>query len=417
MKIDFAALPIPPLPPLPEEGPGWWTVGVVVSPVPESHGEGAPVDIPSAPDVPPPEPDDPVRCYIPEPDRQFIPDPPPVMAEITGFSTDSDVSETVLLDEVVAYPHESKEDYMARVAVVAESAKAYDYGRTPGRLRTILSTSGKLLWQGFATVRSSRTRDNHYAAYMVGGDIRQNCESPAVHNVLCRAVCVDVFIYLRNAVGHDTFTCTDTRRYDGVVQDFGYGNVLHAGGGTIYWISDTVGSDGYYGVTTTISMNPETGLVEATHVKGTGLNNMGLPPDLAEQMIIRDWTGKAVDRRNYNPTMASSPSGLHALTGDSPYNMAVRSADEAETDSVYGTSDTTIVADSSGNKMQDSAGGGWYMVTTTSNQDGTKDVTVHGSGGPSVPPGSITSVTATRGFNEAGQSGVWWTFHRKQVCR
>jgi hypothetical protein len=124
-----------------------------------------------------------------------------------------------------------------------------------------------------------------------------------------------------------------------------------------------------------------------------------------------------VARRDYNPTMASSPSGLHALTGSTPYNMYVRSADSNVPSYVYGTPGMTIVADSSGNKMQDSAGGWWYMVTTTPNQDGTVDVKVHGVGGPSVPHGDITSVTATRGFNNAGQSGVWWTFHRKQVCR
>ena len=57
------------------------------------------------------------------------------------------------------------------------------------------------------------------------------------------------------------------------------------------------------------------------------------------------------------------------------------------------------------------------MVTTSPRRlSGTLDVRVHGSGGPSVPPGSITAVTATRGFKD-GKPGVWWTFYRKRVCR
>jgi hypothetical protein len=218
--------------------------------------------------------------------------------------------------------------------------------------------------------------------------------------------------------GHATCTCTDYRSYaPGYNTQYTYGNVLHASGNVIYWISDSPSADAYFGATTVVTLNHKTGAIEADTTYGTGLDDMALPDHLAEQMRIRDWTGAVVGRRSYNPAMASSPSGQHALVGSNPYDMRVRSVDSSDPRSVYGTSDTTIVADSSGNTMQDSAGGGWYMVTTTPNQDGTVDITTHGSGGPSVPSRNIIDVTATRGFNAAGKPGVWWTFHRKQVCR
>jgi hypothetical protein len=416
VKIDFTALPIPPLPPLPEEGPGWWTVGVVVTPVPEPPGEVVPADIPSAPDVPPPEPDDPVRCYTPDPDRQFIPDPPPVMAMIIGFSTNSDASAETFLEEVTAYPGESREDYFKRAGAAARRAKEYEDGRIPWPLEySILRVPGLLLWQDFATVRNPRTKDNHYAAYMVRGATTVSIVKLRQYTSFW--VDRDIWWIFGLPWGYDDFICYDSRRYVGVGQSLSYGNVLHAEGNTIYWISDNPSADAYFGATTVVTLNHRTGAIEADTTYGTGLDDMALPDPLAEQMRIRDWTGDVVGRRSYNPTMASSPSGLHALTGDTPYNMKVRSADSSDPRSVYGTPRTTIVADSSGNKMQDSAGVGWYMVTTTPNQDGTVDVTVHGVGGPRVPHGDITAVTATRGFNDAGQPGVWWTFYRKRVCR
>lgn len=419
VKIDFTALPIPPLPPLPEEGPGWWTVGVVVSPVPEPPGEVVPVDIPSAPDVPPPEPDDPVRCYTPDPDRQFIPDPPPVMAEIIGFSTNSNLSEITVINETIAGAGESRSNYFARAGAAASEADEYGKNHEPLEVAyDEVMLPGILLWQDFTSTRPAHTRAYHYAAYMVR---------------LATTVWVGTFVqtsgfYVYNLDvwyeamgypwGHATCTCTDSRSYaPGYDKQYTYEDVLHASGNVIYWISDNPSADAYFGATTVVTLNHKTGAIEADTTYGTSLDDMALPYPLAEQMRIRDWTGEVVARRDYNPTMASSPSGLHALTGDTPYNMEVRRADSSDPSSVYGTSDMTIVADSSGNTMQDSAGGGWYMVTKTPNQDGTVDVTTRGSDGPRVPHGDITAVTATRGFNKAGQSGVWWTFYRKRVCR
>lgn len=403
-------------PELPVSSPLWYLAAAVT-----------PVLDPVVPPLPPSpvdpfvEPGDPARCYTPHPILQFIPDPPLVMYEITVFAPEGNGIETRAFETTTQGAWEPRDKFIGRAYRSAKRIEdAYKADTPPDPVYSRVLVPGRLLWQDFATINTGYWfLKIHHAAYMarlatsvVIMDYRQR-SALGISNS-------DWWYLMMGYPGNSadaSYGASWSFDHPPNPTSHSIGNVLHAAGNTVYWISDNPSADAYFGATTVVTLNHKTGAIELDTTYGTSLDDMALPYPLAEQMRIRDWTGEVVARRDYNPTMASSPSGLHALTGDTPYNMEVRRADSNAPNTVYGTSGMTIVADSSGNKMQDSAGGGWYMVTTTPNSDGTVDVAVHGRDGPSVPHGDITAVTATRGFNAAGQSGVWWTFHRKQVCR